>query len=122
MLKDILPEGNELPSRTYEAKRMLCPMGMSYKKIHACPNDCILDRKEHASRHECPKCGLPWYKMKNIDGESLEGPPAKVLWYLPIVPRLKCLFASANDAKNLTWHAEGRVSDDKLRHPADSPQ
>ena len=32
------------------------------------------------------------------------------------------MFASANDAKNLTWHLEGRVSNDKLRHPVDSPQ
>ena len=38
LLKDILPEGNSLPNRNYEAKKILCPMGMEYKKIHACPN------------------------------------------------------------------------------------
>ncbi|PNX56743.1 hypothetical protein L195_g058357, partial [Trifolium pratense] len=44
LLKDMLPENNVLPSRTYEAKRMLCSIGMSYEKIHACPNDCVLFR------------------------------------------------------------------------------
>jgi len=40
--EDILPKGNALPGRNYDAKKVLCPMGMEYEKIHACPNDCIL--------------------------------------------------------------------------------
>jgi len=28
-------------------------------------------------------------------------PSAKILWYLPIIPRLKRVFANVNDAKNL---------------------
>ncbi|GJZ16140.1 ribonuclease H-like domain-containing protein [Tanacetum coccineum] len=50
------------------------------------------------------------------------GPPAKQLWYFPIVPRLKQLFANEKDAKLLRWHTEGRKRDGKLRHVADSPQ
>ena len=42
----MLPEGNTLPTQNYDAKKILCPMGMEYKRIHACPNDCILYRKE----------------------------------------------------------------------------
>jgi len=42
LLKDMLPEENTLPNHNYEAKMILCPMGMEYKKIHACPNDCVL--------------------------------------------------------------------------------
>ncbi|XP_006601584.1 uncharacterized protein [Glycine max] len=48
--------------------------------------------------------------------------PAKVCWYLPIIPRFKRLFANAHDAKNLSWHSNDRKSDGLLRHPADSPQ
>ena len=40
LLKDMLPEGNTLPNRNYEAKKILCPMGMEYRKIHSCLNDC----------------------------------------------------------------------------------
>jgi len=46
LLKDMLPERNNLPNRNYEAKKIFCPMGMNYKKIHVCPNDCILYKKD----------------------------------------------------------------------------
>ena len=65
------------------------------------------------------------YKVKvgqndEIDELTKEGPPTKVVWYLPIIPRLKRLFANADDAKNLRWHADNRKCDGLLRHPADS--
>ncbi|XP_021747785.1 uncharacterized protein LOC110713633 isoform X6 [Chenopodium quinoa] len=115
-LKDVLPEDNTIPSSSYEAQKMLRSMGMSYERIHACPNDCILYRKEYASLTKCPECNVSRYKKK-------DKVPAKVLWYFPIVPRFRRLFSSPEDAKNLTWHANGRIKDDgMLRHPADSPQ
>ena len=43
-------------------------------------------------------------------------------WYLPIIPRFKRLFENAHDAKNLTWHADGKKSDGLLRHSVDSSQ
>ncbi|CAL2260020.1 unnamed protein product [Prunus armeniaca] len=42
-----LPEGNTLPSSMYEAKKTLSALRMSYEKIHVCPNDCILYRKDN---------------------------------------------------------------------------
>ena len=41
-LVEMFPDGNELPNSTYEAKKLMCPLGMEYEKIHACPNDCVL--------------------------------------------------------------------------------
>ncbi|XP_074283364.1 uncharacterized protein LOC141607913 [Silene latifolia] len=32
LLGKILPDGNELPRRTYDAKKILCPMGVDYRK------------------------------------------------------------------------------------------
>ena len=87
---------------------------MKYKKIHACPNDCILYRKEHEEKEQCPICKTLRYKSYKT--------PAKVLWYLPIIPRFKRLFANEINAKNLRWHADKRISDGKLRHQADSLQ
>ena len=80
------------PPLHMKRKKVLCLMGIMYEKIHACPNDYILYHKEHVDRHECHTCGAPRYKMKSIDGVSKEGPPAKVLWYLPIIPRLRAYF------------------------------
>ena len=42
----MLPKDNELPSTTYEAKQLICPLGLEVQKIHACPNDRILYRGE----------------------------------------------------------------------------
>ena len=114
LLRDMLPEDNVLPNRTYEAKKMLCSIGMSYDKIHACLNDCILFRNEYASLNECPKCSLSRYKKKLS--------PTKVLWYFPIIPRFRRMFRSETDARHLTWHADQRIIDEKFRHPADAPQ
>nr|AAX96653.1 transposon protein, putative, CACTA, En/Spm sub-class [Oryza sativa Japonica Group] len=44
LVKNILPGGNKLPETTYEAKKIVCPLGLEVHKIHACPNDCILYR------------------------------------------------------------------------------
>ncbi|XP_019184174.1 PREDICTED: uncharacterized protein LOC109179059 [Ipomoea nil] len=124
LIKDMLPNDNELPNSTYEAKKLFCPLGMKIERIHACPNDCILYWKEYKDLHVCPKCGSSRYKRKNVGDEpkNKKGPPAKVLWYLPVIPRFKRMFANPRDAKNLQWHAIGRKDDGKLRHPADSPQ
>ncbi|XP_031111967.1 uncharacterized protein LOC116015939 [Ipomoea triloba] len=124
ILKGMLPDDNELPKSTYDAKKILCPMGMGYKKIHVCPNDCILFRNDYKDLHACPICGASRFKTReNAAGKvSLKSPPAKVMWYLPILSRFKRMFANPSDAKNLTWHADQKISDGKLRHPADSRQ
>ncbi|CAA0820321.1 Unknown protein [Striga hermonthica] len=98
LLQNMLPEDNELPDSNYEAKKVLCPLGLGYKKIHACPNDCVLYRNEYKSLEECPVCKVSRFKDETDANLSVrvrnKRPPAKVLWYLPIVPRLKRLFAS----------------------------
>ncbi|XP_074323287.1 uncharacterized protein LOC141660222 [Apium graveolens] len=96
---------------------------MNIKKIHACPNDCVLFRKEHEHLHTCPKCGASRYKRDgNNSSTNDKSPPVKVLRYLPIVERFRRLFANSNDAKLIRWHVEGRKSDGMLQHPADSLQ
>jgi hypothetical protein len=31
----MLPKDNELPASTYEAKKVVCPLGLEVQKIHA---------------------------------------------------------------------------------------
>jgi len=114
LLKEMLPQDNVLPCRMYEAKKMLSAISMSYEKIHACPNDCILFQNEYAALDKCPKCRALRYKKNSA--------PMKVVWYFPIIPRFRPMYHNAQDAKNLRWHAYERICDGKLRHPADSPQ
>ncbi|GKB58305.1 uncharacterized protein Tco_0914491 [Tanacetum coccineum] len=95
LLHEAFPEDNELPVSTYQAKKMMCPMGLEVERIHACPNDCILFRNGYKDLHECPICN-----------ES----------------RLRKLYSNPKDAKLMRWHAEERKKDGKMRHVADSPQ
>ncbi|XP_014629693.2 uncharacterized protein [Glycine max] len=126
LLKNMLPKDNILSKSHYEAKKILCPVGMEYQKIRACPNDCILYKNEFAEMHNCSTCGVSRYKINDEEcsnGASTSNTRlAKVCWYLPILPRFKRLFASAYNAKNVRWHANGRIMDGLLRHPTDSPQ
>ncbi|CAL9006845.1 unnamed protein product, partial [Prunus brigantina] len=59
---NLLPEGNTLPASMYEAKKTLCALGLSYEKMHACPNDCILYRNEYEDSTNCPTCGISRWK------------------------------------------------------------
>jgi len=83
-------------------------MGMEYQKIHVCLNYCILYRKVFEGLHKCPRYGVLRYKVKDNDSgedDMKKGPPAKLLWYFPIIPQLRHFFANVKDAKNLTWHS-----------------
>ena len=129
MLKNMFPKNNELPASTYEAKKVVCPLGLEVLKIHACINDCILYRGEYENLNECPVCTALRYKIRGDDpGDDVEGQkprkrvPAKVMWYAPIIPRLKRLFRNKEHAKLLRWHKEDRKSDGELRHTADGTQ
>ena len=68
VVQSILPEENTLSKGYYEAKKILCSMGIEYKKIHACPNDYILYRDDFEEIHKCPRCGVSRYKSKD-DGK-----------------------------------------------------
>ena len=103
LLKKILPADNVLPKNHYEAKNILCLVGIEYQKIHACRNDCILYRDEFAEMHCCPVCRVSRYKLNNNDSSvhpiATNWRLAKVCWYLPIIQRFKRLFANAQDEK-----------------------
>ncbi|RVW18016.1 hypothetical protein CK203_112664 [Vitis vinifera] len=121
ILGDMLPVNNEMPLSMYEAKKTLNALGMEYKKIHACPNDCILYRNELNDASLCPTCGTSRWKVNKVGARNTKRIPAKVLWYFPPIPRFKRMFQSPKIAKDLKWHAKGRENDGKLRHPVDSP-
>ncbi|XP_062102882.1 uncharacterized protein LOC133813862 [Humulus lupulus] len=110
-LKELLPECNEMPMSFYEAKKTICSLGMEYEKIHACPNDFILYRNRFSDAESCPTCGESRWKKKRNGEDVKEGIPAKVLWYLPPIPRFIQLFRNAELAKSLSWHANERVKD-----------
>jgi hypothetical protein len=108
LMKKMLLRKNELPASTYEAKKLVCHLGLDVQKIHACPNDCILYRGEkYENMDKCPVCTALRYKIRKYDPGDIEGEPprkwvpAKVIWYAPIIPRWKHLFRNKDHAKLL---------------------
>ncbi|GKD59247.1 putative reverse transcriptase domain-containing protein [Tanacetum coccineum] len=120
LLKKMLPAGNEMVEKTYQAKKLMRMMGSGYKKIHVCSNNCILYWKDNKELTVCPTCGISRWKVDNKTHKVYENIPAKVMWYFPIIPRLQRLFKLESISKDLRWHATRRIIDGVLRHLADS--
>ncbi|WVZ71432.1 hypothetical protein U9M48_020020 [Paspalum notatum var. saurae] len=77
LIKKLLLESNKLPSTTYEAKDVVCPLGLEVQKIHSCPNDCILYSHDYQKLESCPVCKTSWYKINHDDPEDLKGEPPR---------------------------------------------
>ncbi|XP_045802538.1 uncharacterized protein LOC123896162 [Trifolium pratense] len=124
LLKEAMPELN-IPVSFNKTKSMIKDLGLDYKKIHACPNNCMLFWKEYGEDDSCHLCGASrWIEYPEVDcapGDSKKPQkvPAKVLRHFPLIPRLKRLFMCSKTADTLRWHAEERSRDGRLRHPAD---
>lgn len=120
LLKKMLPDGNELPENTYQAKKIFKLLGSGYKKIDVCINNCLLYWKEDKELTVCRTCGTSRWKVDKKTKKVYEKIPANVMWYFPIIPRLQRLFKITSISEELRWHATRRKTDGVLRHPADS--
>jgi hypothetical protein len=97
LLKDMLPEGNIVSETIYEAKQIICPLGLEVEKIHACKNDCILYRgPEYEDLEKCPICRFDRFNHRKDDDDDencnrnkRKGRPKRVFWYFLIIPCLK---------------------------------
>ncbi|XP_060200861.1 uncharacterized protein LOC132629147 [Lycium barbarum] len=124
LLKEAIPELNIRLSYN-KAKSMVKDLGLDYKKIDVCPNDCMLFRNEHKGDENCHVCGASRYiEYPEVDSELQSSKrsyhvAAKTLRHFPLIPRLKRLFMCSKTADKLRWHDEERSKDGKLRHPAD---
>ncbi|XP_075665944.1 uncharacterized protein LOC142635709 [Castanea sativa] len=119
LLTKVLPKDNLVPRSTYEAKKILRDLGMSYEHIDACKNDCALFWKENENLDKCPVCETPRYKDTRAQGKKI---PHKVLRYFPLTPRLRRLYMSGQRAKDMRWYINKRVDDGIMRHPVDSEE
>ena len=81
--------------------------------------------KVHKSDKVKKKKGRKRKKNNNVLDQHAEHDrkvPALVMWYLPVIDRLKRMFSNPRDAELLVWHFDKRKKDGKLRHPADARQ
>ena len=86
LLSKLLPKGNLVSTSTYETKKILRDLGLSYEHIHACKNDCALFWKENKNLDKCPMCQTPRYKDTRTGGKKIS---QKVLHYFPLTSKLQ---------------------------------
>jgi hypothetical protein len=125
MFTQMLPKGHCIPTNLAKVRKVIRDLGLDYRKIHACINDCVLFRGEHANAEECPVCHASrWKSTPTTDEDNVsrhkKPVPQKVLWYFPLIPRLQRLYMTEAMSSHMKWHHEGRLDDGVMRHPANS--
>ena len=126
LIREAFPQAH-IPLSFNAAKNIIRDLGLDYKKIHACPNNCMLYWGENEKENSCKTCGVSRWNIVEKEGTSNNDPkklihkvPKNVMRYFPLKPRLQRMFMCEEFAELMTWHAFGRKNDGKLRHPADS--
>src|SRR6266542_145253 len=120
VIGEMFPEGHVLPPNMYESKKIITALKMPYEQIHACPNQCLLFRKHYADDKYYAKCKSSRYvEVDHGDGQKKQLKiPAKILRYLPFIPRIQRLYMSKESAKQMMWHKHGkRYNKEKLVNP-----
>ncbi|WMV40449.1 hypothetical protein MTR67_033834 [Solanum verrucosum] len=122
--KDLLPDKSNLPDSYYEARKLIKSLGLSYDRIDACRNDCMLYWKNDKFVDSCKICGASRWKEDKHNGESKikkgKKIPYKILRYFPLKTRLQRLFMSSKTSPLMRWHHENKANDGIMRHPVDS--
>jgi hypothetical protein len=112
VLRDMLPEENQIAEFVYEVKKIICPLGIEVEKNPCMQEQLLLFGGDYADLDKCPKCGYDRYKRKkdggddnNVEDENKpceikgkkkanRGAPVRVAWYFCIIPRLRRWFAT----------------------------
>ncbi|XP_026434778.1 uncharacterized protein LOC113332457 [Papaver somniferum] len=118
-----------IPKNCYEALKSIRDLGLTYQKIDACPNDCILFRKDYSLLDKCPVChACRWKNDGSLGGNELDisakrkpkkKVAEKIVRYFSLKARIQRWFMCPKTAPHMIWHKE-RIDDGLLRHPADS--
>ncbi|GJU24243.1 putative transposase-associated domain-containing protein [Tanacetum coccineum] len=111
LIKKMLPAGNEMVEKTYQAKKVMKLMGSGYKKIHVCINNCLLYWKDDKDLTACQTCGISRWKVDNKTHKVYENIPAKAsqcpgndidVFLEPLVDDLHTLFETGVDTYDVS--------------------
>jgi len=125
MMRDSTPVPENLPLSYYEAKNLVSKLGLEEKKIDCCVNGCMLfyDNEfgnNDGALEECKFCNSPRYELSgDVVDRKKKRVAVKSMFCLPIIPRLKRLFASMHTAGHMTWHYYNKTNSEVMRHPCD---
>jgi hypothetical protein len=114
VLGDLLPKGNKVPANTYYAKKLISPLTMGVEKIQIVVpvgtrrikttkeeenGASILTEKKRKKTTKNTQKSSKTTGHEEVDYYVQRRVPSLVIWYLPVVDRLRCLFANPEDAQ-----------------------
>ncbi|XP_060182916.1 uncharacterized protein LOC132612852 [Lycium barbarum] len=105
----------EIPDNYYKAKILVSKLGHSSVRIDCCENGCMLYYKDDVGLESCKLCGSNRFKKTR----SGKGIVVKAMHYLPLILRLKRLYASNSSAPHMGWHSENRRPPGVMCYPSD---
>ncbi|KAL6585868.1 hypothetical protein OROMI_002512 [Orobanche minor] len=117
--RTLLPEKNNMVANFYDTKKLVGHISLGYEKIDCCRNQCMLFYKEDGLQ-SCSVCGLSRYKSpRRGSAKHKKNMPHKQLRYMPLIPRLQCLYASKVCSEAMRWHKESPREEGVMTHPLD---
>jgi len=119
LLKDSLPEDNIVLDNYYQTKKLVRSLGLPVEKIDCCESGCMLYWGDDENLTSCKFCGNQRYKRR-VGSRKRKLVPYKKMYYFPLIPRLKRLYASHATAADMRWHHEHTQDEGVMRHPSDS--
>ncbi|XP_075074775.1 uncharacterized protein LOC142162330 [Nicotiana tabacum] len=117
LMNELNPNKIDLHKDFNTAKKLVSKLGLSSERIDCCEKGCMLFYKDDATLENCKFCNQPRYKK--VINSKKKKVPVKVMHYLPLIPRLKRVYASMSSAPHMRWHHENKRPPDILCHPSD---
>ncbi|XP_059306308.1 uncharacterized protein LOC132057715 [Lycium ferocissimum] len=114
LMKELNPN-LDIPDDYYKAKKLVSKLGLSSMKIDCCEKVCMLYYRDDADLENCKVCGISYFKQLASDKRVA----VKAMHNLPLIARLKRLYASLSSAPHMRWHYENRRPPGVLCHPSD---
>ncbi|CAK8543689.1 unnamed protein product [Lathyrus sativus] len=125
MMLDATPTKDNLPTSYCDAKRLVSKLGLEVRKIDCFINRCMLFYDNEFGINDEVLEEFKFYKSPRYQVRSKaisrkqKRVAVKSIFYLPIILRLKRLFASMHNASQMTWHHTNKTSSCTMRHPYD---
>ena len=106
-----------MPNTMDKIRKVVRDLGLSYEKIHAYFNDCVLFPGEYEKWDKCPICVERRWEHTNCEGtDDVEDGGVKkkkvsrkILRYFPLIPRLQRLYMNDTTLTYMRWHAKELV-------------
>ncbi|XP_070057821.1 uncharacterized protein [Nicotiana tomentosiformis] len=115
LMSELVDPTFNIPDDFYKAKRLVSKLGLSYVRIDFCEDGYMLYYKGDTELESCKFCEKPRFKRVFSGKKAV----VKSMHYLPLIPRLKWLYASMLYVPHMIWYYENRRSPSVMCHPSD---